>query len=412
MAERSSDRRVGADVPPDSKTDDRRAAGVASRRTFVAAGGTAALAALGGCAGILGSGQRDGSDTGTDRPEPPWTTEQLAEQVDDGTTVTIYAGAGSPGAWEQLVAVVNDEFGTDLRPEVFVSDGGDVAQRIIQERQADRDQADVITQASDLNDRIHQQGRDAVGKYYERGLDEDYWFSDVLDDPQTEPWYVSCYNGGPSTAMAVNPQVLDEQGLERPADWNDLFDEQFAGVETLLPSYIVANRIGWIIDHHAGERGVEPMAWMQSMMDHLEFSGIESHTRGARAVGQGNVPFMFYNFPWTIQRVAGEFPVEVHFPDGIQALMSSGHLAINNEAPNPWAARFLVSAVVEESVQRRLVHEAGELAPGRLDLDYAAEDPDPHMERLLNADVTRVSFWDEREHTLVGEKAIEEVIAL
>ncbi len=378
------------------------------------AGGAAALTTLSGCSGLLGSSQADDDPEGgsTEGPEQPWTTEELAEQVENGSTITIYAGAGTPQAWEDLVAVINDEFGTNLEPEVTVSDGGDIAQRIIQERQADRDHSDIITQASDLNDRIHQEGKDAIGKYYEVGLNEDYWFSDVLDDAQTEPWYVSTYNGGPSTAMAINPEVFEEEGLDIPENWNDLFEEQFAGVRTYLPSYIVANRMGWIIDHHANELDMDPMTWMEEMYAHLDFSGIESHTRGARAIGEGNAPFMFYNFPWTIQRVANDFPVEIHFPEGIQALMSSGHLAINNEAPNPWAARFFVSATVEEAVQRRMVHDAGELAPGRLDLDYTAEDPDPYMEQLLSADVTRVSFWDEREQTLIGEQAIEEVIAL
>lgn len=385
-----------------------------TRRGALLAGGTAALTSLAGCSGLLGSNSSS-DDPGTETsvaPEAPWTTEELADYVEDGSTLTIYAGAGTPQAWENLVAVVNDEFGTNLEPSVTVSDGGQIAQKIIQERQADRDQADVISQGSDLYDRLHEKGREAVGKYYEVGFDENYWFNDVLDDVQTESWYVSAYNGGPSTAMAINPEVFDEMGLDIPQTWNDLFDDQYEGVETYLASYVVANRIGWIINHHAEARGMEPMNWMEEMYNHLDFSGIESHTRGARAVGQGEAPFMFYNFPWTIQRVANDFPVEIHFPDGIQALMSSGHLAINNQAPNSWAARFFVSAVVEESVQRRMVHDAGELAPGRLDLDYSAEDPDPYMQQLLSADVTRVSFWDEREHTLTGEQAIEEVIAL
>jgi ABC-type glycerol-3-phosphate transport system substrate-binding protein len=381
-----------------------------TRRGALIAGGTAAITALSGCSGVIGSGTT--TTESPDGPAPPWTTDELAAHVEDGSTLTIYAGAGTPAAWENLVAVVNDEFDMNLEPEVFVSDGGDVAQRVIQERQAGRDQADIISQGSDLYDRLHRKGREAVGKYYEVGFDENYWFNDVLDDVKTESWYVNAYNGGPSTAMAINRDVFDELGLDVPQTWNDLFEDQYEGVETYLASYVVANRIGWIINHHAEQRGMEPMTWMEEMYDHLSFSGIESHTRGARAVGQGNAPFMFYNFPWTIHRVAQDFPVEIHFPAGIQALMSSGHLAINNEAPNPWAARFFVSAVLEKSVQRRLVHEGGELAPGRLDLDYSAQDPGPYMEQLLTADVTRIPFWEEREHTLTGEQATEEIIAL
>ncbi|MEF8780910.1 MAG: transporter [Haloferacaceae archaeon] len=384
----------------------RRVSKKLSRRAVLAAGGTVATAGLAGCTDVPGTAGDAGS---TDGPEPPWTTEELAEAVGENADLTIYAAAGSRDAWNQLVDVVNDEFGTALDPDVYVSDGGDVAQRVIQERQADRDQADIISQGTALYDRIHEEDMEA-GDYYELGIDEDYWFSEELPAEKTEPWYVSALNGGPSTCMAVNSDRFDELGLEYPGSWNDLLESPYEGLRTYLASYVVPNRIGWIVRHHAEKRGIEEREWMRQAMDNLEFVGIESHTRGAREVGQGNAPIMFYNFPWTVRQLTDELPVEVHYPDGVQALMSSGHLAINSEAPNPWAARFLLSATVEEPVQRRIIREVEQFGPGRLDVDYTDMDIDPYYEKLLTADVSRVTFDQEAQYTQTGEDVIENVI--
>lgn len=379
-----------------------------SRRAVLAAGGVTALTALAGCTGLVGTTD-GGEEEAETAPETPWTTEDLAAVVGDETDFTIYAAAGTRDAWVQLVDGVNDEFGTSLDPDLYVSDGGDVAQRVIQERQADRDQADIISQGTALYDQIHEEDMEA-GDYYELGIDENFWFSEALPDEMTEPWYVSALNGGPSTCMAINSEIFDEQGLDYPDTWNDLFDDQYEGVETCFPSYVVPSRIGWIVRHHAEQLGMDDEEWLREMMDHLDFSGVESHTRGAREVGQGNIPFMFYNFPWTVRQVIDDLPVEIHYPDDIQALMSSGHLAINSEAPNPWAARFLLSAALEVPVQRRILEDVDLFAPSRLDVDYSDLDVDPYYEELLNADVSLVTFEEEGEFTGVGERVIANVI--
>ncbi|AUX08035.1 sugar ABC transporter substrate-binding protein [Halalkaliarchaeum desulfuricum] len=402
----------GAVPEADTETEDERSRdGVSmsrSRRAVVAGGGAAALTALAGCTGLLGTAD-DGETEEENAPEPPWTTEELSEVVGDDPDFTIYAAAGTRDAWTQLVEVVNDEFGTSLDPDLYVSDGGDVAQRVIQERQADRDQADIISQGTALYDQIHEEDMEA-GDYYELGIDENFWFSEALPDEMTEPWYVSALNGGPSTCMAINADIFEERGLDYPDTWNDLLDEQYEGLETCFPSYVVPSRIGWIVRHHAEQLGMDDEEWLHEMMDHLDFKGVESHTRGAREVGQGNIPFMFYNFPWTVRQVIDDLPVEIHYPDDIQALMSSGHLAINSEAPNPWAARFLLSAAVEVPVQRRILEDVDLFAPSRLDVDYSDLDVDPYYEELLNADVSLVTFEDEGEFTAVGERVIANVI--
>jgi hypothetical protein len=126
------------------------------------AGGTAAITSLSGCSGILGSNEPDG--TTEEGPEPPLTPEELAAEVPDDATITIYTAPGSPGSWENLVSIVSDEFDVDLDSEVFVSDTGVISQRVIQERQADSDKVDVLRQADEINERFQSEGTELIRK--------------------------------------------------------------------------------------------------------------------------------------------------------------------------------------------------------------------------------------------------------
>lgn len=378
-----------------------------NRRQFLAAAGATATIGIAGC-----SGEETEKTDGDDGPDPPWTTEELADHIEAGTEITIYNGYQNPTPYEQLIEVINDEYGTTLEPTVFATDGGEVSQRIIQERQADRDQSDIISVATDLMDMIHQEGREAEGEYFELGIDEDYWFSDELEGPYLERWYASLFNGGPSLAMPVNPDVFDEMGISYPNTWNELFDDVYEDVRITLPRYIVRRHLGWIIDYHAEQRGMENMAWMESLMDHMTFEGVDSYSSGTRDVGEGNAPFMFFNFPWVITRFTADFPVETHFPDVVPRFMSSGTLSINNRAPNPWAARFVLSATAEPVIQRSILNEVDDFTPGRIDIDYSAEEMDPETRATLEADPILVSFWDELDFSAVGQQAAEDLIAL
>jgi len=387
-----------------------------SRRSLLKTGATASLVAVAGC---LGTGGTSGSgtptsDTGStaasDGPDTPWTTQDLAEEVEDGTTVSIYSASGDPPTWEVLIDVINDEFGTELESNVVVGNAAEISQRLTQERQADSDKADVITAAINLNQRIYDEGREYAGEWYELGVEENFWFGDVLNDAYMERWYVSAYDGGPSTSMAINPELFEERGLDIPRTYNDLFEDQYEGLEVLLPSYIVSNQIGWIIGHHAAQTDMSNREWMDAMLDHLSFSGVSSHSAGGRAVGEGNAPMMFYNFPWTLSKFIPEFPVYANFVDDAAWIKSTNGLSINSEAPNPWAARFVLSAALEESVQRRMLDDVPAVIPGRLDLDYSSQNPSEYAQRRLSADVTRVTFWEEETYSRVGQQARNEWI--
>lgn len=398
------------------RTDDSTIAGdgtstrgsIFSRRGFLAAGGMAALTTVAGCQGGLSAESGGTTVADSDPPEPPWTTDELAEQVEDGTEVTFYMASGESETWHGLTDVINDEFGTDLAANVFVSDGGEVSQRIVQERQADNDQADITTVATDLRDSIHDNGPEEAEKWFELGIDENFWFSEELPDEYTEPWYVASRNAGPTIGMGINPNIFENRGLDYPTTYNDLFQERYEGLETAFPSYLVASQIGWIIEYHSNQREMTNKAWTEQLLEHIDPVGFESHTGGARAVGEGRVPFMFYNFPHTMFQFIPDLPIEAHFPDVAPRQMSASFTSINSEAPNPWEARFVLSAMMEESVQRRMVHDVPQINPGRGDLDYSAQAPEPHVLEFLETDPEKITLWEEKEYAEVGRKARSE----
>jgi len=372
-----------------------------TRRAFLASGAAVSAAALVGCLGGGGSG---GTPTGSE-PEKPWTTEALAEYIDDDATVTIYAGTGDPQQWHDLVSVINDEFGTNVESDVFASDARRVSQRFLQERQADNDEADLVTKANDIRDRIVTEGTDVAQRFYEWGIDENFWFTDVLPSERQLPFMLGAYNGGAGLCLPLNETYFEEHGLDYPTTYNDLFDDQYEGLTAVLPGYIVSTEVGWIIEHHAAERDMSNTEWIEALGDHLSFSGASSHTAGARRVAQGDAPLMFYNFPWVVSPFVGDQPLKGHFVDPVKSDAMAGEMSINANAPHPWVARYILSAMVEESVQRRMIHDVVDQVPVRLDLDYGPQDPSPYTEKRLNAELTTIGFYEDVEYGQVGQTA-------
>ncbi|EMA62892.1 hypothetical protein [Halorubrum lipolyticum] len=375
--------------------------GVTSRRTFLATGAAVSAAAVAGCAGGTGSGSTEG-------PEPPWTTEELADQIDDESTVTIYAANGDRPTWEALVNVINEEFGTSLKLEQYNAHAGAVSQRFMQEHQANSTKADLITTANDVTALIREDGRSVAEKYYETGLEENFWFTDVLNDNEVYPWMVHALNGGAWSVMPINETVFEDRGLDYPESYNDLFEDQYEGLEVALPGYVVDNQIGWIIDYHAAETEMDNMEWMETLVDHLNFVGVESHSTGARSVAEGNTPMMFYNFPSTIHPLMDEYPLRANFVDPVKGSSWKTELSIPANAPNPWVARFVLSATLESAVQRRIIHDVPQVAPGRTDIDYAAEEPTEYMQKRMNADTINYSFEESSQFIEIGQQAKDE----
>jgi ABC-type Fe3+ transport system substrate-binding protein len=382
-----------------------RRSGSPTRRAFLATGSAVSVASLVGCLGGGGSG--NGAD-GDEGPEPPWTTEELVDRVDDGTTVNIYSATGDTPTWESLVEVINDEFDAGLESNVFNSDGGTISQRIIQERQADEDTADVVAVASDIEDQILSEGQSVAERYYEWDLDQNFWWSEELDEERYLPWSVVGYNAAVSIAMPANPNRFEEMGLDIPRSYNDLLDDQYEGMEVGLPGYLVRSHVGWPIAHAAEQTDMSEMEWIQTLKEHVSWVGYESHTTAAQAVAQGDVPLMFYNFPWSIQQFVGDSPLKPNFPEGAMWDLWAGSMSINKEAPNPWAARLVLSATLEPAVQRRMANEVPQVTPGRPEVDYSSVDLDPYTESRLNFDSTPVPFYDGADFSATGQQAIDE----
>ncbi|WP_135364294.1 transporter [Halosimplex halophilum] len=410
--------------------DRRRRTGSPSRRAFLATGAAVSAASLVGCLGSGstatstpdaggeatsgGGGSTAGaSATAAGEPEPPWTTDQLADYVDDGAEVTIYAGTGDSQQWYDLVDVINDEFGTSVEATVFASDGAAVSQRLLQERQAGEDKADVISVASNLRDRIKQKGREEGTAYakewFEWGIDENFWFTDALPDKRVLPFLVSGFNGGAGVVLPVSTGTFDERGLDYPETYNDLFDDQYEGLEVAFSGYVSSGMIGWITRYHAAQTDMGEMEWIRSLMDRFEVVGVDSHSAGMREVGKGNAAMMLYNWPWAAAPFVRneDLTVEGIFTDPAKRNATEGGLSINRNAPHPWVARYFVSAMLEKPVQRRILTDVTDQVPVRTDLDLSGIDVDPYTERRLNANLFPIGFWESAEYSTLGQKVVD-----
>lgn len=368
-----------------------------SRRAVLATGAALSATTLAGCLGGAGTPSASGP------PEPPYTTETLAEYIVGDEELTVYAGTGDGQQWHDLVSVINDEFGTELTANVFASDGQKVSQRIAQERQADDDKWDVCSAASELTERIRTEGETVVDKYFETELDTKFWFADVVDDKRLLPFAVGPFNGGASSVMNVNVDVFEEKGLDYPDSYNDLFGSEYAGLETLFPGFIVGKELGWIAKYHADERGTDPVTWLQELKDHLTFVGAGGYGPAIRSVAQGDGAIDFHNFPWFASSFVKKYDT-LHgvFTDPVKEEALAGDLQINKHAPNPWVARFFASAYFEEPVQRRMLTDVTDQVPARTDaLDIESMDLHPYTERRLTTETDLLGFYELTEYTEV-----------
>ena len=96
-------------------------------------------------------------------------------------------------------------------------------------------------------------------------------------------------------------------------------------------------------------------------------------------IRDGEAPIMLYNGPTVLATLEpSTSPLMGVFPKNVKGFMNGSPVAINKEAPNPWVARFFLSAMLEKPVQGRMIREVKNQIPCRLDLDYSAYDPDPY----------------------------------
>ena len=367
------------------------------RRTFLATGAAVSAAALAGC---LGGGTTSEENEG---PEKPWTTQDLADFIDSDAEITIYAGTGDGQQWKDLVEVVNDEFGTNLTTNVFASDGAKVSQRIVQERQADDDKWDVCSAASELTAKVRTEGESVAEKYFEWDMDSNFWFADVVEEERLYPFQIGPFNGGASSVMNVNVNTFEERGLDYPTSYNDLFADEYAGLKTVFPGFIVGKELGWIAKFHAEERGMDPVSWLQELKDHLDFIGAGGYGPAIRSVAQGDADIDFHNFPWFASSFVDKYD-SLHgvFVDPVKEEATAGDLQINKNAPNPWVARFLASAYFETPVQKRLITDVTDQVPARTDdLDIESMDLDDYTTRRLTTPTDLLGYYDLTEYTEV-----------
>lgn len=373
--------------------------GFSRREMLAVAGSTVSIASLSGCLTLGSSNENTG-----DGPEPPWTTEELAKYVEDGSTVTIYSASGDKPTYDALIDIINEEFDAGLELDLFNSHAGAVSQRVMQERQANKDRADVIITANDITAKIRED-QDVADEWYEMSIGDKFWFSDELPQKNVYPWMVKALNDGPKSVMPLNKEIFDEKGLDIPNTYNDLFDDQYEGMEMAIADYVVSYRAGYIMKSHADKTDMGSLEWMRALMDHLEFVGVDSHSTGTREVAQGNIPLMFYNSPHGLTPFMEDTPMYANFVENEQGSTWKNELTINKNAPHPWPARLFVSAMLEESVQRRITDEVPQVVPGRTDLEYSTDNE--YYQKLFSTNVKELTLVEQQPYIETAEKAKE-----
>jgi hypothetical protein len=90
------------------------------------------------------------------------------------------------------------------------------------------------------------------------------------------------------------------------------------------------------------------------------------------------------------------------FVDPVKEEAIGGEVLIDKHAPNPWEARFLASAYLEESVQRRLLTDVNDQVPVRTDvIDFDSVDVSDYTRRRLTTNTDLVGFYELNEYSEV-----------
>lgn len=378
-----------------------------TRRRAILAGGTAVMGALAGCSGVFGTSD---SDSGYEGPSQPWTTEELATAAQESgqTSINIYTAAGEPKTWNEWESVIQEEYPWFEINTLVTGRGEKVTQRVVQEHQAGEVTADVAGEVPSLID-----DRELRRNIFKRAYAEEYAIADTYPDAYTES-FVSVYNRGPSLSLPYNTQLLEERGLDLPSTYNDLLDDpQYEGMDMLIVQDPNMKRFGWIVNHHAEQKDMEPAEWLSELRDTLNFRIGSGHTQVARYLGTGEVaPMMLYSYPWTVSKseISG-LPITNHYVDNIPYFLSSGILGEVESGPNPWGARFFLSVSMEPFVQRALATEISTFTPERQDVDYSDLEMADSIETRVSlfGNMDNIDFEEEQTVAEIGSEAFSEV---
>jgi len=388
-----------------------------NRRQFLKAGGVSTVVATAGCLGSNNGGSTTQPDT--DDSNSAWTTQQLKEKIAGDETITIYAGTGEGSQWKDLTSVINDEFGTSLSVNVFAGNGREVSQRFIQERQANSDKVDILNNASNLTDKIttawREEGKDKAleqaAQWFEMGVDENFWFKDVLGDWHLLPFMIPAINGGSNATLPYNKRIFEENGVEPPKPYNELLDDKYEGMTMLIPGYIGTNA-GFYIERAAKDAGMDPMDWLDELRNNVNFEGASGPTTAVRRVANGDAAMVLFTWPNVVQSFLAKGKDELggSFPEGGYWPAGAGPFHINKEAPNPWVARFFASATLEAPVQKRILSDVYTQTPVRLELDYSDVEASDYDKQVmgLGDTATKVGYTEIPEYRNVINQAREE----
>jgi iron(III) transport system substrate-binding protein len=253
---------------------------------------------------------------------------------------------------------------TGIKVELFRSGGTAVLRRFLQEMDAKRVLADVLT-VSDPAEVNGLARRDLLVPFRPRNFDK---IPDALKDPK-----------GQHIAQRVNVAAIvmrTDKGVEAPRNWTDLTDPRYKGVMVMPdPSYTaiqlqvvgtLSKKYGW--DFYQKLKANDIMI----VQGHQQVS--EALTRGERLLAAEGAD----QYSW-VDRQAGH-KVQTVFPaDGAFAVAAP--TAVIKGSPHPNAAKALAEFMISDTVQKLFPGEG--IYAARTDVE-----PPPG-----NPPIGQIKFW-------------------
>ncbi|GAA3866809.1 iron ABC transporter substrate-binding protein [Haloarcula argentinensis] len=328
-----------------------------SRRRFLALGSATAATALAGCSGILGGGDGGDGESGTGtgqislsdfRGSGPLVAQREApggtsiEDLPDlSGELTVYLGGGEGGLYLDLIELLEQRY-PDFSANHRRQPSSDLANRIIEENEADASPADVFMS-------IDAGSLGAVANAGATASLPDEALSTVPEAYQdSEGRWVGI--AGRARAIPYNTNQISDSDIP-------------SSVQEFPETAALENNMGWAPSYGAFQSFVtamrlirgddETMSWLQAMQDH-GISTYDDEFRVSNSCADGELAAGFANHYYTlrVQSARESSPIGLAFTEGdAGALVNVSGLEIINGTDNADLASNFVRHVLSAEAQ-------------------------------------------------------------
>lgn len=338
--------------------------------------GLAGCSGDGGDGGDSGDGGGPNTETATPTTSAPWSTSELRDKAEEeGGTIRLIT-SGQREDWNQLNKLLSQKFDASFLDIQVTAGSGKVAQRLIQQFQADNVKFDIIHKPTriflEYSDRLESTQDFEIAKELPEAVSFDKWFNTGMI--------------GPSFGIGYSPDYIKQNNIDlaplKEKYYNGLFDDRYKGLTMGTDVDPKPVYMGWAYNYYSEKRGMSPEEWLGQLKDHFNWKFTSSPTEMARRLSAGNLPFNFYLYDFYKSRHP-DWPIEYIFPENSPVYPVNSPTGILKQASNPWTAKFVMSALQEKDVQLELAGPDYIHNPWRPDLDYSGTNIGSYTQRLL-----------------------------